>query len=691
MKFLLKLVFASALFGLIAATPDDSTQNKRMEPPIQVSCGGRTWEDGQELGTYNGKKVWTYIFQNRVYLKKQNDNNDIVIADNKYILLHLNTNRFPNNPENNQLIAGCVNVEDPSTFAVSYLKNLPGGAISCSDNPNVEKRLTDRLFLGAYIGGDGVKTLHYAVITNGLLRIALQREPASGNYTGYNMSLIQELIEGSNGSYFDSNLGFRFNMDEIKHCFWPEEPLPATLIVPNPNTNCPGGPSLQSISNISKTSLRFAFTGSGVPNVKWRIKSGNLEVRNGTTGQLSGNTTVDLSFSSLNAGTYSLEIEGGDCTSTTSSQSFTITEPVVVVQPCNGGPNISNVRNITSTSLIVDFSGNNIPNLSWKIKSGASTLAAGKTGNLSSNSATINFSNLLNGNYTLEIQGGDCTSNVSSSNFNVSANCAAGPTLQEVSLVTGQGLSFLFDGNGVYGIDWKILQGSNIVRQNSVSPQSNRPSITYETLSTGIYTLVIQGGTCNSATSSMTFSINAALPIYIANFQAEVVKKGISLSWKVVSEKDGDGFEIMRLNNELKTGKVIGKMALTEQRTGDYQFLDENPVTGTNYYQLKQIDKDGSYTNSKIIAARFDQIFEVMVSPNPANQFVNIQFTSRSSGTTGIEVYNMAGIKLSTSQINLKEGNNTYQINVGKLTDGHYFVKVLNGDQSSHLRFVKTN
>lgn len=689
MKLLLNLIFASALFGLIAATPDDSARSKSMAAPIQVTCGNLTWTDGEELGEYNGKKVWTYIFQNRIYLKRQNDNNNIVISDNKFILFQLNTGRFPNNPQNDAMLKSCVNVEDPSTYSTSYLKNVSPGVISCSSDPKIEKRLTDRLFLGAYIGGDGVKTLHYAVITDGLLRIALQREPASGNFTGYNMSLIQELIDGSNGSYFDSNLGFKFTIDEVKHCFWPDAPL--TAIPVTPNQNCPGGPSLQSISNISKTALRFVFTGSGVPNVKWRIKSGNSEVRNGTTGQLSGNTTVDLSFSSLDAGNYSLEIEGGDCNSSVSSQSFTVINPVVVVPQCNGGPTVSNIRNITSNSLTVDFGGNNIPNLSWKIKSGSTLLYAGKTGNLNSNTTGINFDNLINGTYTLEIQGGDCISGVSSSNFTVSANCAGGPVLQEVGSITGQGLNFLFDGNGVYGIDWKIVQGANLVRQNSVSPQSNRPSISFETIPSGIYTLVIQGGTCNSATSSMSFSLNAALPIYIASFQATVVKKGIALSWKVVSEKDGEGFEIMRLNNELKTSEVIGKMALTDQRTGDYQFLDENPLSGINYYQLKQIDKDGSFMNSKIVTARFDQLFEVMVSPNPANEFVNIQFTSRSSGVTGIEVYNMAGIKLSASQINLKEGNNTYRINVGKLTDGHYFVKVLNGDQSSHLRFVKVN
>ena len=684
MKLLQKFMGVIALFSLIAATQDDSLKNNRVAA-VQVSCGGRIWTDGELLGEDNHEKVWTVIFENRVYIRKEN--NPAKVHNNSQVLYNVYKNGvrvFPPDQTSN-LINSCINEEDPSTISNGYLQPQVGNVIRCNNKP-----ITDRLFLGDYIGGDGVISRQYARIINGRLRVNLQRAGNPVNFDALNMALIHQTIDRENGSYLNPDMGFTLNHLEINSCFWKNEPLPATLIVANPA--CTSGPSIQSISNITKTGLQFGFTGTSIPNVKWRIRQNTMEQRSGVTGELSGATTVDISFSSLNAGNYILEVEGGDCTSSVSSRAFTITEPVVVVLPCNGGPAISGISSITPTSLNVSFTGTGIPNLSWKIKLGINELASGKTANLNSNMAVLSFNNLVNGTYTLEIQGGDCTSGVSTQDFTVNANCERGPILQQVGSPTAQNLNFLFDGSGIYGIKWRIMQGNTMVRENSVSPQSNRPGISYETLANGAYTLAIEGGTCNSAVSTLDFRIgNDPLPIYISSFQAATVKAGIDLSWEVVSEKNGEGFEILRLNSDLNKSEVIGKLPLTEQKMGKYHFLDESPAAGTNYYQLKQIDMDGTFMLSKIIGAKFDQIFEAIVAPNPANDYVNIQFTSRTSGVASVELYNIAGIKLSTIKINMTEGKNMHRLNVGKLTDGHYFVKVIHADQSSNLRFVKIN
>lgn len=678
MKLLQKFMGVIALFSLIAATQDDSLKNNRAAA-VQVKCGGRTWTDGELLGRDNGDRIWTVIIENRIYIKKENTPGRA--HDNTGVLFNLDTGLFPVNNGGDKVVDGCVNSADPSTYSNGYLKPQQGNTIICNNKP-----ITDKLFLGTYVAQDKRKTLQYARIINGRLWVNFQQENNIGNFDGLGMNLIYQTIEGEYGS----TMSFPLTTDEVKSCFWPNEPKTATLVTVNPA--CTSGPSIQSISSITKTGLQFGFTGISIPNVKWRIKLNGAEQRSGVTGALSGATTVDISFSSLNAGNYILEVEGGDCTSSVSSRAFTITEPVVVVSPCNGGPAISGISNITPTSLNVSFIGTGIPNLSWKIKLGINELASGKTANLNSNMAVLSFNNLVNGTYTLEIQGGDCTSGVSTQDFTVNANCERGPILQQVGSPTAQNLNFLFDGSGIYGIKWRIMQGNTMVRENSVSPQSNRPGISYETLANGAYTLAIEGGTCNSAVSTLDFRIgNDPLPIYISSFQAATVKSGIDLSWEVVSEKNGEGFEILRLNSDLNKSKVIGKLPLTEQRMGKYHFLDESPAAGTNYYQLKQIDMDGTFTLSKIIGAKFDQIFEAIVAPNPANDYVNIQFTSRTSGVASVELYNIAGIKLSTLKVNMTEGENTHRLNVGKLSDGHYFVKVLHADQSSNLRFVKIN
>lgn len=939
MKFLQKMVYGLAALAMMAATPNDSNREAAPMAAAQVTCKGVVWTDGELLGYDNGKAVYTYLLENRIYIRREPDG----IMENTAIILHLTNSKISNTSEWHDVLDNCVNAKDPSTINNGYLQPKVGDAIPCNG-----KLITDKLFLGTYIGGDRVKTFQYARIIDDKLRINFQREGTDATYNSLSMGLIQQTIAGENGS----TMAFNISGDEVRSCFWDRLPITATPVntcasgptlqtvsnvtatslqfsftgsnipnvkwriksgstqvasgttaqlsgatsanityaslgsgtytleieggdcssavssktftvalsacnggptitaiknigstsltvdfngtnIPNlswaiksgsttlasgktgnltsnsanitysnivngtytleiqggdcsssvssqsfniaaacargpilqevssitpqglsflfdgegiygigwkikqgsttlrestvtPTSNrpaitfttlptgiytleiqgsscvstvssmsftvgtpanaCASGPTLQSISNITQTSLQFTFAGTSIPNVKWWIKSGSTELRSGTTGQLSGATTVNISFTSLSIASYTLEIEGGDCSSSVSSQTFNVPMPA-----CNGGPTISSITNISSTGLTVNFAGTNIPNLSWAIKSGSTTLASGKTGTLTGNAATLSYSNIVNGTYTLEIQGGDCSSSVSSQNFTILANCDRGPVLQDVSSITEQSLNFLFDGNGVYGIGWKIKQGSTMLRESTVAPQSNRPSISFNTIPAGTYTLEIQGSTCVSAVSARSFSVGTPLPIYIANFEAKAVKAGIDLSWKVVSEKNGDGFEILRLNNDLKKSDVIGKVPLTEQRVGDYHFLDENPVSGNNYYQLKQIDNDGTYIMSKIISAKFEQIYQAFAAPNPASDYIDIQFDSRASGTSGVEIYNMAGIKLSSTQIKVQEGKNVHRINTGKLSSGGYFVKVLAADQGTNLRFVKVD
>lgn len=329
-----------------------------------------------------------------------------------------------------QVVGNCVNSGDPSTINNGYLQpKNSNGAIPCNGKP-----IANNTLIGTYIGGDRVKTFQYARIINERLRINFHREGTELNPNQLGMGLIQPTINGENGSI----MNFPLNYLEVTSCFWGEEPKPATPVVTAPA--CASGPTLANVTNISKTGLRFTFSGTSIPNVKWRIKLNNSEVRSGTSGQLSNATTVNIVYGSLSAGNYLLEIEGGDCTSSVSSQSFTITEPAAPA--CVGGPSITSVANIGSTSLKVNFSGTNIATIAWKIKSGSTELATGTTAT-SANSATLTFNNIVNGTYSLEIQGSSCTSGVSSQNFTIAANCDRGPSLQGISSVTDVGLSFL--------------------------------------------------------------------------------------------------------------------------------------------------------------------------------------------------------------------------------------------------------
>jgi len=313
---------------------------------------------------------------------------------------------------------------------------------------------------------------------------------------------------------------------------------------------------------------------------------------------------------------------------------------------------------------------------------------------LSSNSVAITFPAQTLGNYTLEIEGGDCVSGVSSRAFDITTTdnrqpCAFGPDLKAIYDQNETGLVFNFHGNNVASIDWKIMKGPTMMRSATVTLTSDRPRITYAKLDQGTYTLQIEGASCKSTPQMMTFSVGDALPIYISRFDGAVVAKGVELSWNVTEEKDGKGFEVIRYDSEMKSTAIIAKIPLSDKRTGEYKFLDEAPLFGNNYYQLKMIDEDGTFKSSRIITVRNEVISEVLVAPNPVKEIVEVTFVSKTAGTGKVEAYNISGVKMFTKQPVITEGKNKIALDVTGLNDGHYFLKVNYGDQEMNLRFFK--
>jgi hypothetical protein len=750
MKFLLKLVLSGGIMGLMAATPhegpttdrDKTTENpgERSVTPDQntpydlltnplnglravssdepftiadeaydadpsrtaapsatrVYCGGQYWTHDEPLGRFNGDKmIYTLIHENRIYIRWDGNSNPDRINnafDNIGILLHTPENRFPNTPEGAALINRCVNSVDPSTYGNGYLGPLEDGVIKCNGKP-----FTDGLLMGTFLGETGKRTFHYAKIVNGRLRVNFHQidEGASYDPNKLGMANIEHIIEGrymgSYQSFMNPDLGFSFSTLELKSCFWDSEPK---FPEQDPNVICQGGPTLQGIENVTQTSLQFSFNGTAIPNIKWRIKASTSEVRSGITPQLNGATTASLTFTSLTPGDYILEIEGADCTSSISLLPFTVNEPVVVKPNCIDGPVISDITNITPRTMTVNFTGSNLRNFSWKIKSGTDVMAYGNTGTLTGNSANLVHNYLSNSTYTLELQPEDCIAPDVTRDYVVSATderpaCDRGPSLQAILGSSETSISFRFDGEGIYGIDWKIMQGSTIFAQNMVAPQNNSPVISFPTLPDGVYKFQIEGGNCKSGITTLDFGVNMPLPIQVTGFKGAVLEQGVELTWNVVSQKNGKGFEILRFDDKVKNSEVIGNVSLTDKGTGTYKFIDESPLIGVNYYQLRQIDLDGTSTKSAIISVNPGLITGTIVAPNPASDYVNLQFSSRTSGASDVEIYNISGIKVSTSKINIYEGKNNHRINIGKLNEGSYFIKVSNAGQVGNLRFIK--
>ena len=131
--------------------------------------------------------------------------------------------------------------------------------------------------------------------------------------------------------------------------------------------------------------------------------------------------------------------------------------------------------------------------------------------------------------------------------------------------------------------------------------------------------------------ATVTIDLSASpLPVTLISFNA--VKKEVTsyLTWATSMEMNSDRFEIERSPDAKswnKLGEVLASF-ISNVKNG-YDYTDENPESGLNYYRLKMIDRDGTFAYSSIKSVHFPEFTWAKLYPNPVNDVLNIILTNR--------------------------------------------------------------
>ncbi|MFH0865535.1 MAG: T9SS type A sorting domain-containing protein [Bacteroidota bacterium] len=194
-------------------------------------------------------------------------------------------------------------------------------------------------------------------------------------------------------------------------------------------------------------------------------------------------------------------------------------------------------------------------------------------------------------------------------------------------------------------------------------------------------------------------SKNSPLPIELLSFSAKLRDTVVDILWTTVSEINSDFFIVERTNDFISTsGIAIVDAAGISNSVLDYFATDENPLQGTNYYRLKEVDYDGSITYSDWVPIEYhpsenssSTINLVSIYPNPANDQINIIFNTSEIGNTNISVFDVQGKLLKTISPAVTDiGNTIVKFEINDLPQGMYIIRITNGNTFSAGRFVKS-
>ncbi|MBI1182950.1 T9SS type A sorting domain-containing protein [bacterium] len=174
----------------------------------------------------------------------------------------------------------------------------------------------------------------------------------------------------------------------------------------------------------------------------------------------------------------------------------------------------------------------------------------------------------------------------------------------------------------------------------------------------------------------------SALPVQYAYFTAEWQNQVAQLNWATASEINCDYYEIERSENGLQW-QIIGRVQGSGNtiNTVYYNYVDENPAQGNNYYRLKQVDFDGAFHYSKTVVLYRDATAQPLsLYPNPV---VDVVFFSRELQQATVAVYTLNGVLIKETIVS---GN---RMDMSSLPAGKYMIVVSEEEQRNTQLLLK--
>ena len=165
---------------------------------------------------------------------------------------------------------------------------------------------------------------------------------------------------------------------------------------------------------------------------------------------------------------------------------------------------------------------------------------------------------------------------------------------------------------------------------------------------------------------------NLILPIELASFTGKNRGSVNLLEWSTASETRNDHFEVERGSDGFSfrsIGNIKGGGSTRTQQ--NYSYTDETPLSGVNYYRLKQVDLDGASTLSQtisIVSAKSGG--SVLVYPTFTYDRVTIESTGLNIDK--IEVFNSHGQVVAAQ-------NTSGPVSLDGLPVGVYFLRLQAG------------
>lgn len=176
------------------------------------------------------------------------------------------------------------------------------------------------------------------------------------------------------------------------------------------------------------------------------------------------------------------------------------------------------------------------------------------------------------------------------------------------------------------------------------------------------------------------YGLGGPVPIKLIDFTVKEVNGKNILQWSTATESNSDHFNVERSSNAQFYG-TIGRVNASGFSNAEikYEFRDDSPLNGINYYRLAMISKDGTSEYSKVISITNKKGHELDITfadLSGSSNTIAAVISSTKAQPANLSIIDVNGRIVLNTNIQLQRGSTTVNKNTSPLPKGIYYLRL---------------
>jgi hypothetical protein len=173
--------------------------------------------------------------------------------------------------------------------------------------------------------------------------------------------------------------------------------------------------------------------------------------------------------------------------------------------------------------------------------------------------------------------------------------------------------------------------------------------------------------------------LTGALPVILTSFNASLTSgKQVTLSWTTEQEVNSDFFDVEKSVDAVNWNSIgTLKAAGSSSNPLTYNFVDNNPSKGSNFYRVRINDLDGKFVYTPVKNVRLNESGKISLFPNPSSDVLNISLGDAPAADWSVSLINYSGQML--IQKKFSKNTSTVSIPVYNYPSGNYLLRITDG------------